>query len=296
MHSALTLFVLLALIFILVRVSGDPTALLVAPDATTETREQIRSHFGLDKPLYVQFGYYLWNLSQGDLGNSFKTNLPVADILPERIVNSIKLSAVSLFLSILVAVPLGVLAATQRGRLPDFAAQLLAGLGQATPQFWLALILIQIFSVRLGWTPVQGIGDWKSYILPAISQSTFLVAAVIRLLRSSMLDVLDSEYVKMARIKGLPESRVIWIHAFRNGLLPVFTFAGIYVALIITSSVVTETVFNWPGLGRLAYDAIQWRDFNVIQAVVLIIAVIVVTINFIVDVLYAYLDPRVRRS
>ncbi len=294
LQSLITLLVLMVVIFILARAAGDPISMLVGVEASQETIDRVRRDLGLDKPYIVQLGYYVKNLLRGDLGKSMRNQKPVGQLLNERIGNSLKLALVSMLFSALLALPLGVLAAVKQGGLVDKLAQLVAALGQAVPQFWLGLILIQLFAVRLGWVGVGGIRDWKSYILPSITLSTFLVAAVIRLLRSSMLEVLDSEFVKMARIKGVPESRVVWIHALRNGLLPVFTFAAVYFALIITAAVVTETIFNWPGVGRLAFEAIRWRDFPVIQGVVLFAAVIVVMVNLLVDLLYAYIDPRIR--
>jgi peptide/nickel transport system permease protein len=294
LQSLVTLLVLVVIIFILARAAGDPVSMLVGVDASPETIAQVRRDLGLDRPYLVQLGYYVKNLLRGDLGRSMRNQKPVGQLLRERMGNSVALALVSMLFSIVLALPLGGLAAVKRGGLVDTLAQLIAALGQAVPQFWLGLILIQLFAIRLGWVGVGGISGWRSYLLPTITLSTFLVAAIIRLLRSSMLDVLDSEFVKMARSKGVTEPRVIWIHALRNGLLPVFTFAAVYFALTITAAVVTETIFNWPGVGRLAFEAIRWRDFPVIQGVVLLTALIIVTVNLAVDVLYAYIDPRIR--
>ncbi len=293
-QSLITLMVLVVVIFILARAAGDPISMLVGVEASQETIDRVRRDLGLDKPYVAQFGYYVKSLGQGDLGTSMRNQKPVGQLLRERIGNSAKLALVSMLFSGLLAVPLGVMAAVKRGGIVDSLVQMVAALGQAVPQFWLGLIFINIFAVRLHWVGVGGIQDWRSYILPAITLGTFLIAAVIRLLRSSMLEVLDSEFVKMARIKGVPEPRVVWIHALRNGLLPVFTFAAVYFALLITAAVVTETIFNWPGVGRAAFEAIRWRDFPVIQGIVLFAAVIVVGVNLLVDVLYAYIDPRIR--
>jgi ABC-type dipeptide/oligopeptide/nickel transport system permease component len=294
LQSLVTLLVLVVIIFILARAAGDPVSMLVGVDASPETIAQVRRDLGLDRPYLVQLGYYVKNLLRGDLGRSMRNQKPVGQLLRERMGNSVALALVSMLFSIVLALPLGVLAAVKRGGLVDTLAQLVAALGQAVPQFWLGLILIQLFAIRLGWVGVGGISGWRSYLLPTITLSTFLIAAIIRLLRSSMLEVLDSEFVKMARSKGVTEPRVIWIHALRNGLLPVFTFAAVYFALTITAAVVTETIFNWPGVGRLAFEAIRWRDFPVIQGVVLLTALIVVAVNLTVDVLYAYIDPRIR--
>jgi peptide/nickel transport system permease protein len=293
-QSLMTLMVLVVIVFILARAAGDPISMLVGVEASTETLDRVRRDLGLDKPYLIQLGYYVKSLIRGDLGRSLRNQKPVSQLLGERIGNSTKLALVSMLFSLLLAVPLGALAAVKRGGLMDNLARIVAALGQAVPQFWLGLILMQIFAIRLGWVGVGGIHGWTSYILPALTLGSFLIAAIIRLLRSSMLEVLDSDFVKMALIKGVPTSRITWIHALRNALLPVFTFAAVYFTLIITAAVVTETIFNWPGIGRLAFEAIRWRDFPVIQGVVLFAALIVVVVNLLVDVLYAYIDPRIR--
>ncbi|HZC03781.1 MAG TPA: ABC transporter permease, partial [Gammaproteobacteria bacterium] len=208
----------------------------------------------------------------------------------------IKLALVSMVITIALAFPLGVLAAVRKGTPIDTFANLIAVLGQSLPQFWVGIVLIQIFAVHLRWLPVAGTGSFWHYILPGFTLGWFLVAGIMRLLRSSMLDVLDSEFIKLARIKGVSEGGVIWKHALKNAFIPVLTFAAIYLAILITGAILVETVFAWPGIGQLIFQGIVYRDFPVIQAVVMLTALIVVTVNFVVDIIYAYVDPRIRYS
>jgi peptide/nickel transport system permease protein len=294
LQSLLTLLVLSLLIFIVCRLTGDPVLLMLPDDASHEDVAQLRTALGLDRPLPVQYWLFLRSAMQGDFGRSIKGQVPVLDLIKERLPNSIKLAIVSLLITIVLAFPLGVMAAVKKGSAIDTLANLIAVLGQSLPQFWVGIVLIQIFAVRLRWLPVAGTGSLWHYILPGFTLGWFLVAGIMRLLRSSMLDVLDSEFVKLARIKGVPGWSVVWKHALKNAVMPVLTFAAIYLAILITGAILVETVFAWPGIGQLIYQGIVYRDFPVIQAVVLLTAVIVVTVNFVVDITYAYLDPRIR--
>jgi peptide/nickel transport system permease protein len=239
---------------------------------------------------------FLRNAVQGDFGRSIKGRMPVSDMLKERLLNSIKLAVVSFCIAILLAFPLGVIAAVKKGTALDTTANIVAVLGQSLPQFWVGIVLIQIFAVRLHWLPVAGTGSFAHYIMPAFTLGWFLVAGMMRLLRSSMLDVMGSEFVKLARIKGLPSRTVIWKHALRNALIPVLTFGAIYLAILVTGAILVETVFAWPGVGQLIYQGIMFRDFPVIQAVVLLTACVVIMVNLLVDIAYAYIDPRIRFS
>jgi ABC-type dipeptide/oligopeptide/nickel transport system permease component len=293
-QSLLTLLVLSLLIFIVCRLTGDPVLLMLPDDASPEDVAQLRTALGLDRPLPVQYGLFLRSALQGDFGRSIKGQVPVLDLIEERLPNSIKLAIVSLLITVILAFPLGVMAAVKKGTSVDTLANLIAVLGQSLPQFWVGIVLIQIFAVHLRWLPVAGTGSFWHYILPGFTLGWFLVAGIMRLLRSSMLDVLDSEFVKLARIKGVSGWSVVWKHALKNAVMPVLTFAAIYLAILITGAILVETVFAWPGLGQLTYQGIVYRDFPVIQAVVLLTAVIVVTVNFVVDITYAYLDPRIR--
>jgi peptide/nickel transport system permease protein len=295
-HSLLALLVLSMLIFLMSRMTGDPTMLMLPDDATREDMARLRHALGLDKPLPVQYWVFLSNAVQGDFGRSIKGQMPVIDMIKERLPNSIKLAAVALCIAVLLAFPLGVVAAVKKDTALDTVANIVAVLGQSLPQFWVGIVLIQIFAVRLRWLPVAGVGSFAHYVLPAFTLGWFVVAGMMRLLRSSMLDVLGSEFVKLARIKGLPGRTVIWKHALRNALIPVLTFGAIYLAILVTGAILVETVFAWPGVGQLIYQGIVFRDFPVVQAVVLLTAAIVVAVNLLVDITYAYIDPRIRYS
>jgi peptide/nickel transport system permease protein len=296
LQSLVTLIVLSMIIFALCRLIGDPIMLMLPDDASQEDVAQLRTALGLDRPLPVQYWRFISQAVQGDFGRSIKGQVPVLELIKDRLPQSIKLALVSLVITIGLAFPLGVLAAVKKGTPIDTVANLIAVMGQSLPQFWVGIVLIQIFAVRLRWLPVAGTGSVWHYILPGFTLGWFLVAGIMRLLRSSMLDVLDSEFVKLARIKGVSGQAVIWKHALKNAFIPVLTFAAIYLAILITGAILVETVFAWPGIGQLIFQGIVYRDFPVIQAVVMLTALIVVTVNFAVDIIYAYVDPRIRYS
>ena len=293
-QSIIALFLLSIIVFGVVRLTGDPSYLLIDESASEEQRLEIRRGLGLDRPFVVQYGIFIGNFMQGDLGRSVRGRTPVSDLLKDRLMPSIKLAGAAVILIIVTAVPLGVLAAVKKGTIIDSAAKLVAVLGQSLPSFWLGIILIEIFAVQLGVLPAQGMGGISHYVLPGFTLSLFLIAGVMRLLRSSMLDVLDSEYIKLARIKGVSENVVIWKHAVRNSLISVVTFGGTYVAALITLAILVEVVFAWPGLGRMVFNGIINRDFPVVQSLVILTGALVIGVNLLVDILYAYLDPRVR--
>ncbi len=290
----------MVIIFVATRAAGDPAVLNLPADASQEDIDAARQRIGTDRPYAVQFTIFLKSMATFDFGRSIVYGEPVVQLIGPRFVNSLKLQFASLGLILLTAFPLGVLAATHRGRIFDRLAQTLAAFGQAAPGFWVALVLMVIFAVYLRLLPAGGMGNgsivdsWKYFILPTISTSLFLFSAMTRLLRSSMLESLDAEFVKLARAKGVPERKVVWIHVFRNGLLPVMTFMAIWVGTAVSGSVVTEVVFDWPGIGNLFLSAIISRDFPIIQAVVGIVAVTVLAANLIVDLLYGVVDPRIR--
>jgi peptide/nickel transport system permease protein len=293
-QSVLALLALSLLIFLMSRMLGDPTVLMLPDDASQEDIAQLRHALGLDQSLPVQYWVFLSKAVQGDFGRSIKGQMPVLDMLAERLPNSCKLAMVALGMAVLLAFPLGVVAAIKKGTALDTLANIVAVLGQSLPQFWVGIVLIQLFAVRLRWLPVAGVGTAWHYVLPAFTLGWFVVAGMMRLLRSSMLDILGSEFVKLARIKGVPEKTVIWKHALRNALIPVLTFGAIYLAILVTGAILVETVFAWPGIGQLIYQGIVFRDFPVVQAVVLLTASIVITVNLLVDIVYAYVDPRIR--
>jgi ABC-type dipeptide/oligopeptide/nickel transport system permease component len=293
-QSLLTLLVLSMLIFIVCRLTGDPVLLMLPDDASHEDVAQLRTALGLDRPLPVQYWLFLKSAMQGDFGRSIKGQVPVLDLIKERLPHSIRLALVSLLITVVLAFPLGVIAAVKKGIVVDTLANLIAVLRQSLPQFWVGIVLIQVFAVHLRWLPVAGNSSLWHYILPGFTLGWFLVAGIMRLLRSSMLDVLDSEFVKLARTKGVSGWSVVWKHALKNAVIPVLTFAAISLSILITGAILVETVFAWPGLGQLIYQGIVYRDFPVIQEVVLLTAVIVVSVNFVVDIAYGYLDPRIR--
>ena len=295
-QSLLTLLVLSVLIFIVCRLTGDPVVLMLPDDASHEDVAQLRIALGLERPLPVQYWLFLKSALQGDFGRSIKGQVPVLELIKERLPNSIRLALVSLLITVVLAFPLGVMAAVKKGTAIDTLANLIAVLGQSLPQFWVGIVLIQVFAVHLRWLPVAGNSSLWHYILPGFTLGWFLVAGIMRLLRSSMLDVLDSEFIKLARIKGVSGWSVVWKHALKNAVMPVLTFAAIYLAILITGAILVETVFAWPGIGQLGVGALVNHDLPLIQAVVLFGASVVVLTNLLVDVAYVYLDPRLRHG
>ena len=293
-QSAATLLILSVVVFLLARSTGDPLTLILPMEATPQDYANARRQFGLDRPLPVQYAIFLGQILRGDLGTSLYARLPVNQLIRERLPNSLKLASFAMGVSILLALPLGVMAAVKKDTAVDRTAQIVAVLGQSLPTFWVGIVLIELIAGRLQWLPPGGTGGLEHYILPGFTLGWFVVAGMMRLVRSGMLEVLDSEYVKMARVKGVGESRVVWLHALKNALIPVVTFAGVYFAILVTTAIVVETVFAWPGMGRLAYEGIITRDFPVIQAVVLVTALVVAVVNLGVDCLYAIIDPRIR--
>jgi ABC-type dipeptide/oligopeptide/nickel transport system permease component len=293
-EAALALFVLSIIIFLMVRLTGDPALLMLPPDAGIEALEDLRASMGVDKPLMVQYGLFINDYAHGSFGDSLRSKTPVSELVSDRLPNSIKLIGAAFVIVILISLPLGVFSAVYKGTWIDTLCTGIAVLGQAIPVFWLGMLLIQLFTVQLGWLPSSGMGGLTHYIMPAFSLGFFTVAAITRLLRSSLLESLDSEYIKLARIKGLSEFNVIWKHALRNSLISVVTLGGIYIAILITLGILVEVVFAWPGMGRLLFQGIVFRDFPVVQAVVMISAAIVITTSLMVDIAYAYLDPRIR--
>ena len=291
-----TLLVISLLVFALARLTGNPLDVMLPIDASAELQDEMSRELGLDQPLYLQYARFVHRLLYADLGTSIRTRKPVADLIGQRLPNTLKLVSVSTVMALLIALPLGVIAATRKGGLWDVGARTVALFGQSVPTFWAGIVLISVFAVNFELLPAGRKEGIESYVLPAVTLGLFgfMLAGVVRLLRGSMLDVLDSEYVKFARIKGLAESVVTWKHAFKNALIPVVTFVGFYFGILMAGSVVVETVFAWPGIGRLAFEAVQWRDYPVIQGVVLLVSTIILAGNLVVDILYAYIDPRIR--
>jgi len=294
LQSLVALAILSVVVFILARATGDPLHLILPMSASEEDYANARRYLGLDRPYLEQYVSFVGRAVTGDFGMSLRARRPVSELIRERLPNSLRLAAFAMSISLAIAFPLGVMAAVKKGTGLDRTAQVIAVLGQSLPTFWVAIVLVEFVAGRLQWLPAGGIDGFASYVLPGFTLGWFVVAGLMRLLRSGMLEVLDSEYVKLARVKGVAERRVVWLHALRNALIPVVTFAGIYFAVLVTTAIVVETVFAWPGLGRLAYEGISSRDFPVIQAVVLTTAAIVAAVNLGVDCLYAAIDPRIR--
>jgi len=293
-YAVVSLFLLSVTIFLFVRVTGDPTVLLVEPGASKADLEALRQDLGLDRSLLVQYGTFMRDLARGDFGRSFYYRMPVLELYISRLPNSLMLAVAAMAFSLLIGIPSGILAAVRVGGWWDSGGKIFTLLGLSMPQFWVGLLLILFFSVYLGWLPSSGSGTAWHVLMPAFALGWYFAAAHMRLTRSSMLEVLGSEYVKLARLKGLPEFRVIAKHAFKNALIPVLTLAGINLVLMVNVSVVVETVFAWPGVGRLFYEGIAFRDFPVVQATVLLSGSMIIVVNLVVDLLYAVIDPRIR--
>jgi peptide/nickel transport system permease protein len=295
LQSLLAIWVMSLIVFSLVRVTGNPLDVMLPMEATAEDYQRVSQHWGLDQPIYVQYGIFIGKAIQGDFGYSWKWHGHSAmGLVWQRLPATLQLAGFALLISVLIALPVGVLSAVMKDTVWDSAAKIIALLGQSLPAFWLGIVLMWVFAVHLGWFPTSGRGGIQYMILPAITLGWFQVAAIMRLVRSSMLEVLDSEFVKLSRIKGLPEWKVVWKHCLRNAAIAPLTFFAIIAGVLMTGSVVTESVFSWPGTGLLVVDAVRARDFQVVQAVVIVFAGIFILTNLLVDVLYAYLDPRIR--
>ena len=289
-----TVFVIIVIAFILARLSGNPVDVFLGIEGTPEQRQELIQHWGLDRPYPEQFATYLSNVVRGDLGSSYRFSRPNLEVYLERLPITLYLVAVSLALSLVISIPLGVLAAVRKGSWGDTLIGIFAPIGMAAPHFWVGLLLIFFFSVVLGVLPAGRADNPLSIILPAITLGFGQVAGTTRLLRSSMLETLDNEFVKLARAKGAGEMRVILVHVLRNSILSVVSFTGMSLAIMLGGAVVVETVFTWPGVGRLTYIALQSRDYPLIQALFLLQGTLVVVISLVVDIVYAYIDPRIR--
>jgi peptide/nickel transport system permease protein len=295
-QALVSMFVVSIVVFALVRLSGDPIQIMAPPEASQADIAIMRAHLGLDRPWAVQYWWFVTRALQGDFGQSIRFRRPAMDLILERYGATLELGGLAVLIVIAVAIPVGVYAAVARGSKLDYTARAFAALGQAVPPFWLGLLLVLIFGVLLHLLPTSGRGTPLHIVLPGITLGWFAVAGLMRLTRSSMLDVLGSEYVKLARIKGLPERLVIWKHAFKNAALPVVTFAALVFVALLNGSIITETVFSWPGLGLLVIEAVDSRDYPIVQGVVLCLSAMYIGVNLLVDVLYAYLNPKIRYS
>lgn len=292
--ALVTLLAVSLIIFILSRASGDPRHVYLDDYSTQEDWDRLTVVLGLDKPYYQQYGIFLRDALRGDFGESIKMQQPAIEVIIDRVPATLELGLAAFIFSIVLGVPLGILSAVKRGSVLDISGKVVALVGQSAPVFWLGLMLMFFFAVRLHWLPPYGRQESLSIILPAITLGWFYAAANLRLLRSAMLNVLDSEYVKLARAKGASNNVVIWKHSLRNALIPVLTFAGVTLGSLVTGSLVVETVFAWPGLGQLAIQALFGNDYPLLQAVIIVFTLMYVTASLLVDVMYAYIDPRIR--
>ncbi len=295
LQSLLAILVMSVIVFGLARISGNPLDVMLPIEALPEDYARLEKYWGLDKPLHEQYVIFITKAMHGDFGESLKyQGQSSMGLVVQRLPATLELACSALFISALLALPIGVLAAVTKGTKWDTAAKIMALLGQSLPTFWLGIVLMWIFAVLLDWLPASGRGGVQHLILPAIALGWFQVAAIMRLVRSSMLEVLDSEFVKRARVKGKSEGKVVWKHGLRNAGIAPLTYFAIIAGSLLTGSVVIETVFTWPGVGLLVVDAVRSRDFQVVQAVVILFAGIFILCNLLVDVLYAYMDPRIR--
>ncbi len=314
LYSVITLWLLTSIVFGLVRLTGDPVKMKAEAGADEAYMAQLRRDWGLDQPVYRQYISFLANLVQGDFGHSFTKSLAVRTIYFERLPNSLKLGLAAFVISMLLGVPLGMLSALKPNTWLDSFGKMFALLGLSMPGFFIGLVLVIIFGVELGWLPVLGKGnsafvggdpstwvafwfqDWQYLAMPAFALGWFFSGAMLRITRSSMLEVIGSDYIKLVRLKGIPEWVVTVKHALKNSLIPILTLAGLNLLVMINVAVVVEVVFNWPGVGQLLYDALVNRDFPMVQGVVLMSGLMIVMLNFVIDVMYAYTDPRIRLS
>jgi ABC-type dipeptide/oligopeptide/nickel transport system permease component len=294
LYAIVTLFILSLTIFTVIRMTGDPVTLMAEPGARAEDLDRIRAEWGLDRPLPVQYLSFLKNIATGELGQSFNYEMPVSTLYFQRLPNSLELAFAATLISFVIGIPLGLISAVRVNTAWDSAGKVIALFGLAVPGFWLGLVMILIFSVWLGWLPTSGQGGLEHLIMPAVALGWYFAASLLRLTRSSMLEVMRSEYIKLARLKGLPGYVVIALHAFKNALIPVLTLAGVNLVVMINAAVIIEVIFAWPGIGRLLYEGIFQRDFPLVQGVVMEAGIMIVAINLMIDILYAYIDPRIR--
>ncbi|MDA1061868.1 MAG: ABC transporter permease [Chloroflexi bacterium] len=293
-RSVAVVFGVVTIVFFMSRAVGDPVSFLAPIESTAAEIEAVKDELGLNDPLPRQYGRFLAEVAQLDFGQSFRANRPATDVVGERIWATVQLGVAALALAFAVGIPLGIVSAVRRGGVIDLLSRLLALFGQAVPNFWLGLILILFVAVRFELLPTGGRGGPQSIILPAITLASFPTAAIMRFTRSAMLDALQQDYIRTARAKGLTEGAVITRHALRNSLLAVVTLLGLQIGSILSGAIVVETVFAWPGLGRLIIQSIVASDYPVVQAAVVMTSVWIVAVNFLVDVSYSFLDPRIR--
>jgi len=294
-QSAVTLIGVSILVFLILRViPGDPAKMLLPEGAPESAVEALNRHLGLREPLWVQYGIFLRSVVRGDFGQSFQYRSPALRVVVERVPATIQLALCAMALTVLVGVSIGIVAAVRQGTAYDYAGTVLAVLGQSLPNFWLGIMLMLLFGVTLRWLPTSGFHGWPSLVLPSVTLAAFPTALVARLTRSSLLEILGQEYIRTGRAKGLGEPRVVLRHALKNATIPLLTVLGLQIGTLLGGAVITESIFAWPGMGKLVVDAIFFRDFPVVQTILILSATIFVVINLLVDLLYTVIDPRIR--
>lgn len=293
-QSVLSLWGVLSIVFVILHLSGDPALLMIPQGASRQDLERLRTDMGLNRPLAVQYGIFLWNASHGDFGQSFLQRQPALPLVLERVPATLQLALAALALSVTVGVTSGILSAWKRNSWIDRLAMVLSLIGQAAPSFWLGIMMILVFALWLKWLPPSGFGTPQQLVLPALTLGALSMATISRMTRSSMLEVLGQDYVKVARAKGLRERTVLYRHAVRNAAIPIVTLIALELGVLLSGAVIVETIFAWPGIGRLAVDSIVTRDFPVVQAIVFFASVIYISINFLTDIVYSLIDPRIR--
>jgi len=294
LRGLVVLFGVSIVIFGLLSVSGDPATIMLPPTASQSEVVDLRRSYGLDEPLHIQYGKFLSRAIRGDFGTSWMYRIPAGKLVLEHFPNTLQLALTALLIAVVIGIPVGIISATREGSIVDVLGLGVGIVGRSMPSFWLGIMLILVFAVTLGWLPTSGKGSIRNLVMPAITLSTGYLAQIVLLVRSGMLDVLREEYIRVAYAKGLRDRVVYLRHAFRNTLIPVVTMVGLSFGRMLGGSIVTETVFAWPGVGRLAVSAVGQRDYPLVQASVILISVWIILSNLVVDVLYAYIDPRIR--
>jgi len=293
-QSLLVLLGVSFVVFFILHLTGDPALVLLPPDATAQDIQEFREKMGFNDPFLVQYGRFLRGALRGDFGRSVRHDEPAFDLVAERLPATLELAGAALLIALALAIPAGIVSAVRRNSLVDYVSTVVALLGQSMPTFWLGIMLILVFSVRFSLLPSSGRGTLEHLILPAITLGLFTTARITRLTRSGMLEVLNQDYIRTARAKGMADPPVVWKHALKNAAIPIVTIVGIELGTLLGGSVITETIFAWPGVGRLSVQAIYNRDYPVVQAAVFLLSTTFVVVNLVVDVLYTYLDPRIR--
>ena len=296
LQAIFVVFSVTLIVALAIRMTGDPALMLSqgAGSITEEDLQRIRVGLGLDRPFHIQYIEFIGGLLTGDLGRSFMGGTPVNTLIARALPATLSLAAISLLVSIVISIPLGVISATRRGKWQDQSIRILSLIGLSFPNFWLAIMLVLLFSITFRWLPPSGLEGWQSFVMPALTMGVILTATNVRLVRTSMLETLQQQYVTVARAKGLDERKVLYKHALRNSAVPLITYLGLQFGSLLGGIVVVERVFNWPGMGTLAFDAVASRDYPVLQGVIVVLSLLIVLVNLLVDIAYGLVDPRIR--